>query len=58
VLLAPGHNPGGWHRSGDTRDDVDRATALVKEGKSAERITFTDMKRDRSIQEIAMCQQN
>jgi len=43
VLLAPGHNPGGWYRSGDTRDDVDRATALAKEGKSAERITFTDI---------------
>ena len=42
VLLAPGHAPGGWYRSGETRDDVDRANALAKQGKLNERFTFTD----------------
>jgi len=42
VLLAPGHAPGGWYRSGQTRDDVDRAIALAKEGKTSERFAFMD----------------
>lgn len=42
IVLAPGHMPGGWYRSGITRDAVDRAAALAKEGKLDERISFVD----------------
>lgn len=42
VLLAPGHMPGSWYRSGLSRADVDRAQKLAADGKKKERGTFTD----------------
>ena len=47
LILAPGHMPGSWYRSGQTRDDVDRASALSKEKKGGERFSFTDFNQER-----------
>lgn len=47
LVLAPGHMPGSWYRSGLTRDDVDRAGALFAEGKWDERFSFTDSNQER-----------
>lgn len=50
IVLAPGHSPGGWYRSGLTREAVDRAAALAAEGRRDERISFTDYNQDRRRQ--------
>lgn len=42
VLLAPGHMPGSWYRKGITKDEVDRATVLLAEGKGKESFSFLD----------------
>lgn len=47
IVLAPGHMPGGWYRSGLTREAVDRAAAMAREGKRDERTSFTDYNQDR-----------
>ena len=47
LVLAPGHSPGSWYRSGQTRDAVDRAGALFREGKRDEIFSFIDYNQDR-----------
>lgn len=46
ILLAPGHNPGGWYRSGLIKAEVDEARALRNAGRGGERFTFTDPNQD------------
>jgi len=47
IILAPGHMPGSWYRSGITRDAVDRAGALAREGKRDATFSFTDHNQER-----------
>ncbi len=47
LVLAPGHMPGSWYRSGLTRDAVERAGALATEGNRDQRFSFTDSNQER-----------
>jgi pimeloyl-ACP methyl ester carboxylesterase len=49
VMLAPGHNPAGRYRSDKARADVDRAHALVEQGRGNDTVNGSDANQGTNI---------